>query len=267
MFNAWFILCSIHSMMNQNKFSQSHLRDYLDTQAKAISAGSKQVSRHLSGKPVHELRLATRQARAVFWVLKNSSEHVRFKKLDRKLHRLGVTLGKVREIDVAISDANHYKIKSSDLIRDRTEAVKKLEKLVAPDSRRKLRKLLKSARKSVHRMNSIEMTQARKKLSEILRVQLAQEIEGPKQLHQLRITVKKARYAIEAMGQAKHPISRSNHPMKKLQDTLGQAHDLELLQGFTGKNAKINAKQNNLNAKALLLLVHEKKQIRCRQFR
>jgi CHAD domain-containing protein len=239
--------------MDQNKFSQRHLRKYLDTQAKAISAWSKQVSRHLSGKPVHELRLATRQARAVFWILKNSSAHVRFKKLDRKLHQLGVTLGKVREIDVAISDANHYKIKTSELIRDRTEVVKKLKRLVSIDSRRTLKKLLKTARKSVRRMSSFEMTHVRKKLSKILRAQLAQELEGPKQFHQLRISVKKARYAIEAMGQAKHPIGRSNHPMKKLQDTLGHAHDLELLQGFTGKNAKIKAKQNILNAKALLM--------------
>ena len=109
-------------------------------------------------------------------------------------------------------------------------------------------------------MNSVKINEARKKLSEILQNQLAQDLDGPKKLHKLRIAVKKARYAIEAMGQPIHPMDGSNHPnkamnhpMKKLQDTLGQAHDLELLQGFTGKNAKIKAEQNVLNAKALRL--------------
>jgi CHAD domain-containing protein len=247
-------------MMNQNEFSQKHLCKYLDTHASAITAWSKQVKKHPSGKPVHELRLATRQARAAFWVLKNSSEPVRFKKLDRKLHKLGETLGKVREIDVAISDANHYKIKSSKLIPDRMRAVKKLERLVGSDSRRALKNLLTKARRSIHGMKSYEMSEARKKLGEILQSQLAQDLEGPKKLHKLRVVVKKTRYAIEAMGQAIHPMDGSyhpnktlNHPMKKLQDTLGQAHDLELLQGFTGKNKKIKAEQNVLNAKALRL--------------
>lgn len=246
--------------MNQNKLSQRHLSKSLDTQAKAISAWSKQVKHHPSGKPVHELRLATRQARAAFWVLKNSSEHLRFKKLDRRLHKLEETLGKVREIDVAIRDANHYKIKSSQLIPNKMHAVKKLKKLVSSDSRKELKKLLTEARRSIQRMNSVKINEARKKLSEILQNQLAQDLDGPKKLHKLRIAVKKARYAIEAMGQPIHPMDGSNHPnkamnhpMKKLQDTLGQAHDLELLQGFTGKNAKIKAEQNVLNAKALRL--------------
>ena len=239
--------------MNSDKIALRHLTRYLDTQTKAISAWSKQVAKHSSGKSVHGLRLATRQARAAFWVLKHSSEHLRFKKLNRKLHRLGSALGKVREMDVALSDANHYQIKTTCLIPERMKAVKKLQKLVNKKSRKDLKRLLIKARRSVHKMSAIQVTDAREKLSLSLHRQLAEDIESPAKLHRLRIAVKKARYAIDAMGETNHPDGRSKHPMKKLQDVLGEAHDLELLQSLTGKNSKIRAKQNRLNGKAIRL--------------
>ena len=239
--------------MNKNKTSQRHLSKYLDTQVQAISSGSKKVRHLTSGEPVHELRLATRQVRAVFWVLKHSTEHVRFKKLDLRLRELGEALGKVREIDVAIADANHFKIKSSKLIPIRMEAVKKLRKLIKRHQRQSLNKLLSLANKSVRSMSSIQVTEAREKLNKSLNHQLTQDIHGTAKLHKLRIAVKKARYAIDAMSGSFSPTNRSNHPMKELQDVLGHAHDLELLQGFTGKNLKIKTKQSVLNAEAVRL--------------
>jgi CHAD domain-containing protein len=246
--------------MNKNKLTQRNLIQYLDIQFKAITAWSKEVSHHPSGKPVHELRLATRHARAALWVLKHSSEHLRFKKLDRELQQLGRTLGMVREIDVAISDANHYRIKSAQMIPQRMHAVKKLKKLVKAEARKDLKKLLVHAARALRLIGPLRMKEAKVKLTRTLHTQLNQHMDGPATFHKLRITVKKARYAIEAMGVPIHPMDRSNHPivapnhpMKKLQDFLGKAHDLELLQGFTGKKARIKRKQKVLNAKALLL--------------
>jgi CHAD domain-containing protein len=58
--------------------------------------------------------------------------------------------------------------------------------------------------------------------------------------------MRKVRYALEAMGK---PIDS----MKPLQDALGAAHDLELLQVFTEKNLKLKAKQHSISRKAVRL--------------
>ena len=72
-------------------------------------------------------------------------------------------------------------------------------------------------------------------------------MHGQKRLHRLRVRIKKARYALEAIGK---PIG----PIRRLQDLLGDAHDLEILQALVGKNAKMKAEQRSLNDKALHLI-------------
>ena len=66
-------------------------------------------------------------------------------------------------------------------------------------------------------------------------------------LHELRVTLKKIRYALEAMG-------RPATPIKYLQDILGEVHDLETLLKLTGKNKKIKKEQQALSDEALLLM-------------
>lgn len=200
--------------MNKNKVTQRHLIQYLYIQSKAITVRSKEVSHHPSAKPVHELRLAARHARAAFWVLKHSSKHIRFKKLDKKLQQPGRASGKVREIDVAISDANHYRTKCAQMILQCMHALKKLKQLVKREARNDLKKLLDHANHALRLMGPLRLTEAKIKVTRILHNQLDQDMDGPGKFHKLRIAVKKARYAIEAIiaiGAPIHPIDRSNH--------------------------------------------------------
>ena len=52
------------------------------------------------------------------------------------------------------------------------------------------------------------------------------------QFHRLRITLKKVRYGLEAIGQIRPQLER-------MQDILGHMHDLEVLQGLVGKKNRI----------------------------
>lgn len=220
---------------------------YLGNQSKTIKKLTVKVSDSLIEKDIHQLRVAIRRTRTALWLLKNSSVHIRIKKLDHKLHRLAKTLGKVRELDVAIIEANQYKLKSNQLKVRRKAAHKDLRKLINPTYRKRLSNELLDFVNSAKTKKPILLNKARHKLRYQLKKQLNKNLNKFKSLHQLRITFKKTRYALEAMG-------KSVEPIKGLQDILGKAHDLEQLQALTEKNKKVMSDQHSLNGKALPLV-------------
>lgn len=226
------------------KTSQRKLIHYLETQSKAITCLAPKKSRQLSGKDVHELRVATRRARATFWILRHSSAHIRFEELDNDLRKLGKALGHVRELDVAILDANRFGIDATKLIARQKIFQMKLQKRINRNQQNHLSTQLSAAENAAHAMSPIFLGEARDTLRARLNRQLDRHLHGQTKLHQLRIMMKKARYVLEALGR---PVS----PMKSLQDLLGDAHDLEFLQTLIGKNATIKAEQRSLNDKAI----------------
>lgn len=225
---------------------QEHVTKYLETQAEAIARLAPQVNRRLSVKPVHHLRVAIRRARAALWVLRNSSNSVHFKKLNHDLRKLGKVLGEVRELDVAIQDANDYGIDSIKLTSRRKTKQTKLQKLINRNQRHNLAMQFFSLKNAALTL-SPNLSEARDNLRLQLNRQLERHIHGKTKLHRLRITMKKTRYALEALG-------RPVEPIKRLQTILGDAHDLEILQTLVGKNPKIKADQHVLNDKGVRLV-------------
>ena len=229
-----------------NAYSKEHLGKYLEVQASTIASLSPQVFKNLTGEPVHSLRVATRRAQAVFWILKNCPEKVRFKKLSHELRGLGRSLGGVRELDVAIADAKNYGIDCLSLKSKRKTAQKKLHSKLGRGHRAKMEKHFTAASVAIHSMNPVSMVSVRDKLREQLSACLKQKISRPKDLHELRITMKKARYVLESMGKNVDPICG-------LQEVLGNAHDLATLQYFTGNDPAVLVEQTLINATALRL--------------
>ena len=226
---------------------QKHLIRYLDSQSKAIVCLEPEVCCHLSGKVLHELRVAIRRTRAAYWILRKSSPDNRFKKLDRDLKSLGKALGKVRELDVAIQDASHYGIDSSKLKARRKVVQNRLRKRLSRDQRNRLGRRLSVAGQVASRISPLLFNEAHDNLRTWLNHVKRRRMHGQRRLHRLRVSIKKARYALEAMGK---PIG----PIRSLQDLLGDAHDLEILRALVGKNAKMKAEQRSLNDKALHLI-------------
>jgi CHAD domain-containing protein len=227
-------------------YGKEQLGKYLEAQANVIASLSPKVFQDLTGEPVHSLRVATRRAQAVVWILKNCPENLRFKKLHHELHGLGRSLGGVRELDVAIADAKSYGINCTGLKSKRKTAQKKLHTKLGRGSRDKLEKHFASAVVAIHAMNPVSMVGVRDKLREQLAARLKQKIDRPKDLHELRITMKKARYVLESMGRSVDPISG-------LQEVLGNAHDLATLQALTGNDPAVLVEQKLLNATAVRL--------------
>ena len=224
-----------------------HLTEYLETQSRDVHKLARKVSRRLDPKSIHQLRVAIRRTRTVFWILQQSSDDIHCKKLGRQLRRLGRSLGNVRELNVAISDAARFGIDSSCLIGPCKIAKAKLRKLCNRNQRNKLMRRLSELEKSARALNPELLSKAHDRLQAKLNRQLKLRIRGQASLHQLRIIMKRARYSLESMGS-------SIEPMKPLQDVIGGAHDLEILQELIGKHPEIKMEQYLLNKKAIGLI-------------
>ncbi len=220
---------------------------YLKIQSGTVIRLEPKVSRSLGVEPIHQLRVATRRVRTIVWVLQLSTNLKHIKKFKHELQAVAKMLGHVRELDVAILDAKQYGINSSVLIKKRKTNAKKLQMHINRNHRKHLAKQLSEITKTVAEINPKLLNKAYKHLALQLNKQLKQNLNKETSLHQLRITLKKARYAIEAMGK---PVK----PLKELQQILGDAHDLETLQGFLGKNKKVKDAQQSLNGKAVPLV-------------
>ena len=225
----------------------NRLIKYLAAQSKVLISFMNEVPDRLPGKVVHQVRLATRRARAALWVLRHCSSHIRFKGLNKELQRLGDALGRIRELDVAILDAKRFGFDSSTLVAGRKEAHHRLRHLIHRDQKNELALQLWIAGHTAREIFPVRIDEAKRRLDKQLASLLKRRIHGQTKFHQLRIVIKKTRYALEAMGK---PIGS----LQRLQDILGEAHDLELLQTLLGKDSTIRAKQRSLNDQAIRMI-------------
>lgn len=227
--------------------SSEQLIHYLVIQTGVITRLLPIVSKHLNQEDIHKLRVGIRRARTVLWLLKNSSANVFVKGLDTDLRRLAKALGSVRDLDVAILAAKKFGVEYERLRKERKEHQKKLRTLLTPKRRTRLEKQLALVLKTAKAETPIALSKARQKLKLRLNKELSQNLENQKSLHHIRLTLKKARYALEAMAK---PVD----PLKQVQTVLGSAHDLERLQTLTKKNRRIKSEWSELNDKAIPLV-------------
>ena len=171
--------------------NQENLIKYLKAQFRTVELVMPKVSHRPSGKSVHELRLATRRARVALWVLEHSSSPLRFKELGNDLCKLGKTLGQVREVEVAIQDANHYGIKSLDLKNRRSKAQRKIQKLISAKERKHLSKQFADAENRIKNIGPISFRTVKAELIIKIRRQLKIYRHGETEPHTLRIVLKK----------------------------------------------------------------------------
>lgn len=220
---------------------QQNLFHYIGVQAKLIKELGPKVHRKLGEEDVHKLWVATRRARAAFWVIKHSSVPTRFDKLESLLKALGKDLGNVRELDVAFRDADHFKMKCSSLGGQRKSALKRLKKITVQSAIDRIGKQFEAAEKSLMEAGPILLGRP----NEVLKVKLEDcakgSAHGKKARHKLRTALRKVRYSLEAIGR---PVAPLNHIIK----ALGDAHDLERLQAFLHKKGKVRTEQKALNA-------------------
>ena len=196
---------------------------------------------------VHQARVATRRIREALPLVARGRSGKSLKKSVRKLTRV---LGPVRELDVAL--LNLDQLRTSGEVSE--AAVARLRQLITEERQRvgtemvrrishyNLPKFQKKAVEAAAHGPATTGPRDPRRIAEALR-RTARRAEGlraaidnaagiylPDRLHQVRIAVKKLRYALEiAQDLSRSRATRRVRTLKRVQDLLGRMHDLEML--------------------------------------
>ncbi len=196
---------------------------------------------------VHQARVATRRIREALPLVARGRTSKSLKKSVRTLTRV---LGPVRELDVALMNLDQ--LRASGDVSD--AAIARLRQLITEERQRfgaemtrhishyNLAKLQKKAVDAAARGPATNGARDPRRLAVALR-RAARRAEGleaamenaagiylPDRLHQVRIAVKKLRYALEiAQDLSGSRATVRINKLKRVQDLLGRMHDLEML--------------------------------------
>jgi CHAD domain-containing protein len=230
---------------------------------------------------LHHARVATRRLREALPLVARGS---RGRKLDRTVRRLTRALGPVRELDVALETLDTLTV-GGDAPRG---AIAKLRQVVREERQRlhvemrkrvgrvdldKLRRRAAAVSKdhSGGRMRDPKRIAGARLRAARRAVRLREAIENaagiylPDRLHEVRIAVKKLRYAMELSRELSGSRGEARiRTLKEAQDLLGRVHDREVLiarvRGMQG-----SSKAPNLRVSADLDRLVRRLETECRQ--
>jgi CHAD domain-containing protein len=198
---------------------------------------------------VHQARVGTRRLRAALPLIASGGSR---RKLERVVRDLTRALGPVRELDVALQMLAEFEAQPgiaaeaidclrNSIVADRQQLYVEMVHRIDHTDLGKLEKKalatphadvepVAAVRTAAERLDSARQRAARR--AEALRaaIENAAGIYLPDRLHDVRIAIKKLRYAMEISRE----LSRSRatariQTLKKTQDLLGRMHDLEIL--------------------------------------
>jgi CHAD domain-containing protein len=188
------------------------------------------VTKKLDPASVHKVRTYSRRVEALLGDLAPEPNR-NSRKLMKLLSRLRKKAGRVRDLDVQMSNLRGLKIASEagqkshlqrELAQERAKQAKRLARSLDKVQARELHKRLKRA------AVDLKFPETAKPLSVTLReLSQLQRSQGPlteKTLHQYRIAGKRARYLAEFAGKDPEP-KRVVEELKRLQDVIGDWHD------------------------------------------
>ncbi|MEQ1573815.1 MAG: CHAD domain-containing protein [Vicinamibacterales bacterium] len=196
---------------------------------------------------LHLARVATRRLREALPLVASGS---RQRKLERQVRGMTRALGPVRELDVAMDVLDELEA-GGEVPR---AALLRLRRVVSDERRVLHEQMLRQLGKvEIEKLGKRAIAEARKgagsgALSDAERIatararaaRRAEALEGaienasgmylPDRLHEVRIAVKKLRYALELAGAFSRSRAEARlRTLKKAQDVLGRMHDLEVL--------------------------------------
>jgi len=206
-------------------------------------------ARHGDVRSVHQARVATRRLREALPLIAAGKAG---RRLERAARSLTGVLGPVRELDVALlmleELARSNAVSASAIATLRTavtderhilqrEAAKQIDDI---DMERLQRKALQVLERKIGQSEDPIDRQARVVAARRRAARRAQRVEAavdaagaiylPDRLHQVRIAVKKLRYALEIVRDLTRSRAEARiRALKRMQDLLGRMHDLEVL--------------------------------------
>ena len=233
--------------MNRPSASSALVR-LLERRTRALR---RQLAAAIAGKDtgVHQARVASRRLREALPVLTEGLHHTKAGKANRKIRRLTQALGTVRELDVTLHLIDELTERSDiprvalgevrALVMEEREQRRSvmLHRLDAVDAA-KLARRLETVRQSLmkpaatHAWRAALAGRIARRARRLERaIDAAGQIFEPEGLHQVRISAKKLRYALEIADESgAAPGAEALRIIKRVQDTLGRLHDLQVLQ-------------------------------------
>jgi CHAD domain-containing protein len=212
------------------------------------------LQRHLpaaiegDGTGVHQARVASRRLREAVPVLAEDVQGGKARKAERKVRRLTRALGAVRELDVTLTVLDEFATRDAlprlALEEVRTHVTAEREQRRATMLKRLERVSLQKLEQRLARVAEALQEADTERWRDALAGRLAKRAKGlaaamteagqmysPESLHRVRIATKKLRYGLEIAAEggvrAASPLLRQ---LKKVQDTLGRLHDLQVLE-------------------------------------
>ena len=198
---------------------------------------------------LHQARVATRRLREALPLLSSGAKQ---RKLERRVRKLTQALGPVRELDVALQLLDEVAESGDiarpavtrlrlavieeretlrrDMLRSVEEGkIEKLRKQAIAASRKQSRPSRAAANHAARIAATRERAAARAERV-MMTIENAAGLYLPDRLHDVRISIKKLRYALEIASTVSGSRAQSQvRTLKKVQDLLGRMHDLEVL--------------------------------------
>jgi CHAD domain-containing protein len=220
----------------------------LERRARALR---RQLAAAVAGKDtgVHQARVASRRLREALPVLTEGLHHTKAPKAKRKIRRLTQALGTVRELDVTLHLIDELGerpgIPRAALTEVRAQVIEAREKRrrvmldrVSKVNTEKLNRRLLEVRTALanpapgHNWRAalaLRVVRRARRLEKA--IEYAGQIYAPEALHLVRIAAKKLRYSLEIADESGvAPCAETVRTIKRVQDTLGRLHDLQVLQ-------------------------------------
>jgi CHAD domain-containing protein len=205
-------------------------------------------------RALHRARVASRRLRELVPILQLDPTDAR--KIGGRLRKVTRRLGRVRELDVLLLLIDELHV-SRPMHRDSLRRVRQLVAHARDQARGELAEggVIDSARKLVRRLNRVlddlstsdtaaglvKPTPGRT-ASWVIDARIAHRAQRlaaaidnatalylPDRLHDVRVAVKKLRYAVELGGEGSAERAKAVKTLKRLQDLLGRMHDLQVL--------------------------------------
>lgn len=224
----------MHSLLHPGP---SPIARFVDERIDRFEKLARKTRRKPSPDHVHDLRVLARKFRSDFGLIATPLCDEKLRRVRRNLRRLGRILGEQRKYDVAMEDAERFHKETKELSHARKKSRKQVQRLLTGRRRKAYVRLLKKAARSTSRLDPAAIAPS----MERIRLDLLDTLERPpgtnRRRHALRISAKKARYCLEALGE-KVP------GLDKLQDHLGKWHDLLVLEELIGRSKELTAARN-----------------------
>ena len=210
----------------------SQISKKLSEETKKFEKLAKLTAKDTKQENIHKLRVTSRRLRTALTLAQATDVTLVPKKLRRKLKELQDVLGEARTLDVAAQDAMEFSLDPEKLNKKRKRSHKIVQKILNASDRKKIVKTLVKTTEKISRLDPQTPIARLMKIEMSLREALEHPPVTEEQRHDLRITMKKARYILEGAG-------KPPEVMKELQAVLGRTHDLEILREIYGDQQDI----------------------------